>query len=250
LRRSLESFPRCVQLLHANRSLTAEWRNRFATLGTGLKIGVAWHGGIKAKDRKLRCLSLENLVPLLNVAGTQWINLQHGNVSQEIADLKTVHDATIHDWPQSDLRDDLENLAARIAACDLVISAGNAVVHLAGALGVPTWTLLPAHGAWRWGTSECVTPWYASVETLRQSFMGDWEGVIEATHRKLEDLFSPHESVNSIQAEQSPQIGSSKTTAPKGPRAANPIAAPHWLPTSRPATSSQTAKLPPTSREL
>ena len=64
--------------------------------------------------------------------------------------LRRTSGITVHHWCDADNRNDIDGLAARIAALDLVISVGNANVHLAGALGVPAWSLLPAHGGWRW----------------------------------------------------------------------------------------------------
>ena len=58
---------------------------------------------------------------------------------------------TIHDWPEGDPLVDLDGFAGRLAALDLVIWVGNATVHLAGALGVTAWAILPQTPNWRWG---------------------------------------------------------------------------------------------------
>ena len=42
--------------------------------------------------------------------------------------------------------------AAAIKALDLVITVDTSIAHLAGALGVPTWLLLPAIPDFRWGS--------------------------------------------------------------------------------------------------
>jgi hypothetical protein len=52
------------------------------------------------------------------------------------------------------------------------------VVHLAGALGVPTWVALRWIPEWRWGLSGSTTPWYASLRLFRQQRDGDWAGVV------------------------------------------------------------------------
>lgn len=39
--------------------------------------------------------------------------------------------------------------------------------HLAGALGVPTWTLLPRRCDRRWMEGRCDTPWYPSMHLFR-----------------------------------------------------------------------------------
>ena len=68
------------------------------------------------------------------------------------------------DWP--DLVDatagaaDFADTARELAACDLLISVDTAAVHLAGALGVPAWVLVPDVPDWRWGATGATTPWY------------------------------------------------------------------------------------------
>jgi glycosyltransferase involved in cell wall biosynthesis len=94
---------------------------------------------------------------------------------------------TIHDWDDADPLKDLDNFAAQIAALDLVISVDNATVHMAGALGVPTWVLLPFACDWRWMRTYEDTPWYSSVRLIRQGKAGDWDGVFQ---RAASDLKS------------------------------------------------------------
>ncbi|MGC4002998.1 MAG: tetratricopeptide repeat protein [Pirellulales bacterium] len=166
--------------LRPDPELLAEWQARFDAVGAGPKIGIAWRGGQTEKDRALRSLTRAALVELLKLPGVTWINLQAGVDEDEFLALQTAAEAPLCDWPEFDLRDDLENLAARIAACDMVISVGNAVVHMAGAVGTPTRCLLPAHAGWRWGTAERPLAWYADVTVVRQSRAGDWTGPVRA----------------------------------------------------------------------
>jgi ADP-heptose:LPS heptosyltransferase len=65
------------------------------------------------------------------------------------------------------------------AGLDLVISIDSAVVHLAGALGRPTWVLLKLGTDWRWMSERDDTPWYPSVRLFRQERLGDWTPVVD-----------------------------------------------------------------------
>ena len=74
---------------------------------------------------------------------------------------------------------DLDGFAAQVAAMDLIVSISNTTVHVAGALGVPAWVLLPNAPMWRWMIDRDDTPWYPLVRLFRQNKRGDWPGVME-----------------------------------------------------------------------
>ncbi len=82
---------------------------------------------------------------------------------------------------------DWRETAALLANLDLVIAVDTAVAHLAGALGRPTWVMLPFAPDWRWpiGRSDCPwyssrsdCPWYSSMRLFRQTRPGDWPGLV------------------------------------------------------------------------
>lgn len=81
---------------------------------------------------------------------------------------------------------DFLGAAARIQGLDLVISVDTAMAHLAGALGVPCWVMLPAYRTdWRWMAGRDDSPWYPSLKLYRQPADGDWDSVVA---RMAQDL--------------------------------------------------------------
>jgi tetratricopeptide (TPR) repeat protein len=80
---------------------------------------------------------------------------------------------------------DFADTAALLAQLDCLITVDTAAAHLAGALGVPTYLLLPHCPDWRWGSSGETTRWYAHMTLLRQPRYGDWASVIERLLEKL-----------------------------------------------------------------
>ena len=73
-------------------------------------------------------------------------------------------------------------------ALDLVISVDTMTAHLAGALGVKTWTLLPFESDWRWMLDRHDTPWYPTMRLFRQREEGNWSGVIDDVAAELSKL--------------------------------------------------------------
>ena len=74
--------------------------------------------------------------------------------------------------------EDFTDTAALCALMDLVISVDTSVAHLSGALGRPTWVLLPYLPDWRWLLERVDSPWYSSVKLYRQAAASDWEPVL------------------------------------------------------------------------
>jgi hypothetical protein len=68
--------------------------------------------------------------------------------------------------------------AKLLRALDLLITVDTMPAHLAGALGVPVWTLLCAEADWRWLEKREDSPWYPTMRLFRQKTAGDWDGVI------------------------------------------------------------------------
>jgi hypothetical protein len=80
---------------------------------------------------------------------------------------------------------DFSDLAAMLAALDLVITVDTAIAHLAGALGRPTLVLLPYAPDWRWLLGREDSPWYRSARLFRQPQPNDWGTAVEAVARAL-----------------------------------------------------------------
>ena len=77
-------------------------------------------------------------------------------------------------------------LASRMCSLDLVITPDTMLAHLAGALAVPTWTLLPAGADWRWMQADRAdSPWYLTMRLIRQSRPGEWQPVVDQVWRRL-----------------------------------------------------------------
>ncbi len=181
-----DSFPAPARFLMADAQLTTEWRARLDALGPELKVGISWRAGGQPSERRKRTTGLEIWRGIFAVPGVQFVNLQYGETAAEIAAQEL--GAIIDDPPDGDPLVDLDAFAAKIAALDLVISVGNATVHLAGALGVRAWAALPKVPGWRWQIAGRQSPWYSSVRLFRQRERGDWGPVFAEIAATLGEL--------------------------------------------------------------
>jgi hypothetical protein len=85
---------------------------------------------------------------------------------------------------------DFVDTAALCECMDLIISVDTSLLHLAGALGKPTWALLPFISDWRWFLDRESSPWYPHAKLYRQSAIGDWDGVLTRVANDLRKRFS------------------------------------------------------------
>jgi hypothetical protein len=143
-----------------------------ATLpGTRPRIGLVWRAGDWENQRSM---PFDVLRPLLDLEAFTWCSLQHERRPDEshprLADISV---------------GDVDEAARRIAALDLIISIDSMPAHLAGALGVPVWTLLIKDADWRWMEGCDDNPWYPTMRLFRQGRAGDWRGVIESVRESV-----------------------------------------------------------------
>lgn len=141
----------------------------------GPRLGLVWAGsGTHANDAR-RSIPLEAFAPMLAVPGLTWQSLQHGARAAESGRAP---------WPITPMPDvaDFAETAAIVASCDAVVTVDTAVAHLAAAMGIPTWVLVPAMGRdWRWATATGGrTAWYDAARVVTQRRDGDWATPIAA----------------------------------------------------------------------
>jgi hypothetical protein len=139
------------------------------------RVGLCWH--VNTGWAPERSVSLPLLGPLGAVPGVSLFSLQRGPGAAELlhAGAPAIAD------PLDDSADILAT-ARLVLSLDLVVTIDTMVAHLAGALGVPVWLLLPHDPDWRWLPGGRGSPWYRNVQKYQQNRPGDWaEPVAELT---------------------------------------------------------------------
>lgn len=140
-------------------------------------IGLVWAGSLTHERDHERSILLEQLNPLLQKSGVQFYAPFLGPSLSEIGNRPVTR--------LDNLITDFADTAALLMQLDCLVSVDTSVAHLAGALGVKTYLLLPHAPDWRWGISGEATPWYSSLTLLRQPSYGDWDDVIAQLMHKL-----------------------------------------------------------------
>ena len=126
-----------------------------------------------------KVISLTQLAKQLHAPKIKLVNLQYGDVSDELGVLSEEHGIEIIQLPEIDNKNDIDGLAALIMACDKVVSISNLTIHLAGALGKEAHVLLASSNDWRWGQNRNSSYWYDSVRLHRQTKINDWDAVLK-----------------------------------------------------------------------
>jgi ADP-heptose:LPS heptosyltransferase len=146
--------------------------------------GISWHSQ-NTEIGAAKSIQLKELIRHLDLPDCQWVNLQYGDMSEQMAQVKTDLGVDIVQCRSVDNRKDIDGLASLIDACDVVISISNTTVHLAGALGKKVHVMLPFCADWRWQHLRSDSIWYPHVQLHRQPTPGDWNSVFAQVRATL-----------------------------------------------------------------
>jgi len=174
------AFPGRRRYLEADAQKVAALRRRLRGDGRRL-VGLSWHS-IAPKVGAAKSLELAALEPLLRRPDLRFVSLQYGDTAAERRAVRERFGVEVAAVDELDLFNDLDSLAALVAACDTVVTISNTTAHLAGALGVDTQLMLPRGVArhWYWHEGRDDSPWYPSLRIHRQLRAGDWRPVLDA----------------------------------------------------------------------
>ena len=193
LNTTLKTIPADVPYITTDSDLVEYWRNRFAGI-KDFKIGLCWKtSGLyeqhnRRSTRSPKSIPLEKFQGLVKRNGYTIFSLQKEPLDGEKKGLPWV--LGIHDFgPDFDTgHGSFMDTVAVMRHLDLVITIDTAVAHLAGALGIPVWVLLPYIPDWRWLMDRNESPWYPTMRLFRQPRTGNWDSVVEDVEEALTDF--------------------------------------------------------------
>jgi hypothetical protein len=183
------TIPAADGYLKPEQARVASWAERLQRQPGKRLIALHWQGNPKF-ERKLysqgRSMPFEAWRGLAGVPNLEFLSIQKGAGQEQLNTQAGLH--FVAGQAAFDASFDFRDTAAALANCDLLLSADSSVVHLAGAMGLPTWVALSWVPEWRWGLEGTRTPWYASARLFRQPRRGDWGSVVAAMAEALRQL--------------------------------------------------------------
>jgi tetratricopeptide (TPR) repeat protein len=179
-RTTLATVPSDVPYLPAPAACRVQaWEDRLGQHDR-LRVGLTWAGNPKHGNDHNRSLPLRKLLPLLD-CDAHFVSLQKEPRSEDrpiLSERPDLVDLTVH------LTDFVETTAL-MSCLDLIITVDTSIAHLAGALGRPTWILLPYTPDFRWLLDRDDSPWYPTARLFRQDEARDYAGVITRIREEL-----------------------------------------------------------------
>jgi tetratricopeptide (TPR) repeat protein len=168
----LRSIPAGPAYLRADPGAAAAWAKRLPPIA-GKRIGFACSGRAAHKNDRNRTIKLADFMAIAGPS-QQFVCLQNELREEDAAWLRARSDVVAF---SSDLKT-FADTAALIQTLDAVATVDTSIAHLAGALGKPTFVLVPFKPDWRWLLQRQDSPWYPSMRLFRQHKPRDWQGAL------------------------------------------------------------------------
>jgi Flp pilus assembly protein TadD len=170
-RREMEAFPTRSSYLVADPEKVALYRDLYRGFGKGPSVGLSWRSG-NQRTGSAKSTHLVEWDALLGIKNVNFVSLQYDDGGEA--------DPRLRLNPGLDVKNDLDDLAAQIAALGHIVSISGVTAHLAGALGTPGQVLLPPAPLWFWFADGADCPWYPALKLHRRARGETWEAPIEA----------------------------------------------------------------------
>lgn len=136
------------------------------------RIGVRWSGNPQFEHEQYRTFPSELLFDALE--GRDCISLQRDERAEELP--AWMKQADVSNWTAT---------RKSISKCELVITSCTSIAHLAAAMGITTWIIVPILSYYLWALPGETTPWYESVRLFRQEMYKDWKIPFEKLKKSL-----------------------------------------------------------------
>lgn len=197
-RKKATDFPLRDHYLRADQSKTSLLRDKYLELSQRKKlIGLSWKSASQLNGN-FKSIPLERFKAILETKDCAFVILQYGDVEEEIGKLPQHISSRLIIDPDIDPLLSLDDFASQVRSLDAVITTSNATAHMAGALGVSTWNLVPKIGPgwlWYWFCETDGSLWYPSMRIWRQASNNSWDRALKSVQKELAILTSSSENL-------------------------------------------------------
>jgi hypothetical protein len=138
------------------------------------RIGLRWQGNSKFEEDHQKKFPYNLMFDAVQGADYEFISLQRDEGADACP--PWVKRVPLNTW---------QDTQAAVASCDLVISSCTSVSHLAAAMGVETWVVIPVMGYYLYALDGDKCPYYDNMTLLRQEVFGDWTAPFDRIKQKL-----------------------------------------------------------------
>ncbi|MEI9905753.1 MAG: hypothetical protein WDN06_18860 [Asticcacaulis sp.] len=185
-RRNAADFERTTAFFKPDPERIAYWKAILNGLNGKPKVGVLWKSLIKHSRRDRYYSPFEQWKHVLSLDDVQFINLQYGDCSEELAEAEAMG---LNIWtpPGIDLKNDLDDLSALCVALDCVMGPANATLQIAGGAGALIWMVSPERSWNSLGTDHF--PWYPNTRVFFSPSLNDWSQPMNEMRQALVDTF-------------------------------------------------------------
>lgn len=179
---TLSTIPRDIPYLFADETLIEQWRDYFDP--EYINIGLCWHGSgdPQAPAHINKNIPIDVIMQLADIPGVRLYSLQQQTGLDALPDNAPIE---FFDASFDATHGRFMDTAAVMMHLDFVITVDTSIAHLAGALGVSTYVLLPYKADWRWMNDRTDSPWYPTMKLFRQSKPGDWQSALDQIKKFL-----------------------------------------------------------------
>jgi capsular polysaccharide export protein len=154
-------------------------------------VGISWRSSLTTHSRNEHYLTIEQLLPLFEIDGLTFVNLQYDDCESELEYVEQLHPGKLINLPDIDQYNDFDSVAALMSCMDLVISPATTVVELAGSLGIPTWLFANSSELhWRRLENSNCDVWHGSCEIVEGEILGSHTSLVDRLVEKLTEYAS------------------------------------------------------------
>ncbi len=187
-RRQLSDFLQPESCLVADPDRVAQWRDYLRSRHAGPILGLTWRSMNRRDRGDVYYPPIDTLGPILEIPGVRYVCLQYDDPEPDLAEIESRFGIQVIRPEGLDTLNDLDGIAALLAASDGMVSAYTAALNLAGTLNVRAYT---ATYGYYWPTLGTGTlPWYPSVRIEMRTGAEGWEAPIDRLARRLRRDFT------------------------------------------------------------